>query len=79
MAKASGKKSAGVALILSMFIPGVGQFYAGDIGMGIMFLILSFVAWSLIFTIIGAVIGLPMYTVIWIWAMVHAYKKAQEV
>ena len=76
MAKASGKSPV-LALVLSALIPGVGQFYAGDIGKGIMFLILDSAAWGLTFTVIGAVIGVPALLIIWIWSMIAAYKACK--
>jgi TM2 domain-containing membrane protein YozV len=76
MARVSGRSPV-LALILSMLIPGVGSFYAGEIGKGIMFVILDLVAWFLVFSVVGALIGVPALVVIWIWAMVAAYNACK--
>jgi len=66
-----------LAALLSFPIPGLGQFYINDIGKGIMFLILAVVAWSLNFSIVGLVVGIPLLLVAWIWSMVAAYNGAK--
>lgn len=77
MPAATEGKSGGLAAFLSFLIPGLGQFYTGQIGKGIMFLILAFVAWGFNASIIGLIIGIPMCLVIYIWSMVDAYKACQ--
>jgi len=62
------RKEPAVALLLSFFLPGVGQIYNGDVGKGIAFLI-GF--WVLIWVGIGIVF--------WIWAMVDAYQVATQI
>jgi len=42
-----------------------------------MFLILAVVAWSLNFSIVGLVVGIPLLLVAWIWSMVAAYNGAK--
>lgn len=74
MPAATEGKNAVLATILSLIIPGLGQFYTGQIGKGIMFLIIDGVAWSLIFSIVGALIGIPMAIVTTIWSAIDAYK-----
>ena len=74
MGVATEGKSGVLAVILSLLIPGLGQFYVGQIGKGIMFLILSAFAWGCIFTIIGAVIGIPLVLVLPVWAAIDGYK-----
>lgn len=76
MARAKGK-SPGLALFLSFLLAGLGQFYAGDIGKGIMFIILDFVAWGLNATIVGLIFGIPLYFIIWIWSMIAAYNACK--
>lgn len=60
-------KSPGIALLLSLLIPGVGQMYNGQVAKGILMLIGCILAW-LVF----------LGWIIWIWAMVDAYSTAKE-
>jgi TM2 domain-containing membrane protein YozV len=73
-------KSPIVAVILSFFISGLGQFYNGEIGKGFWFLIGYFVAWICFW----ALIWLPVIhwlptTVVWVWGMVDAYQSAERI
>ncbi len=63
-----------VSLILSLVIPGVGQVYNGEVGKGIAFIVLAFV--FLFLTIF--LIGIPLYLVLWLYAMYDAYKGAER-
>ena len=69
------KKSAGVAVILSFFLPGLGQIYNGQIGKGIILIILSVVFWLLS----SIVIGIPLYIILWIYGMYNAYSTANKI
>jgi TM2 domain-containing membrane protein YozV len=62
------RKEPGVALLLSFFMPGLGQIYNGDVGKGIIFFI-SF--WILVWVFIG--------WIIWIWALVDAHQSATNI
>jgi TM2 domain-containing membrane protein YozV len=59
-------KSAGTALILSILCCGFGQFYNGQIGKGILMMILCFGLW---FAMLGWIIN--------IWSMIDAYQTAK--
>lgn len=63
-------KAAGI--ILNFFIPGVGSLVIGQSGQGIAQLLLYFFGMIFTFTLIGAVIGLPMMLAAWIWGLVTA-------
>lgn len=66
-------KSSGIAVILSFFIPGLGQIYNGQIGKGILFIIIGFIlALSMI-----VLIGFVLYPIFWIYNMYDAYKSAE--
>nr|WP_150111299.1 MULTISPECIES: NINE protein [Mesorhizobium] len=62
----AANKSAGVALILSLLICGLGQFYNGQIGKGILMFVLTIALW---FVFLG--------WIIMIWSAVDAYKTAK--
>jgi TM2 domain-containing membrane protein YozV len=65
-------KSPVVALVLSLFIPGVGQFYNGDTKRGLLIFGIWLVSWFLL----GAGIGLIGFFVAYIWGMANAYQVA---
>lgn len=68
------RKEAGIAALLSLLIPGAGQIYVGDVGIGIAMLIGIMVLWG-----IGAVF-LPLLIVAFglsIWSIFDAYKRAE--
>lgn len=74
MPTATEGKNATVAVLLSCLLPGLGQFYVGQVGKGIMFIILDLIGWGLNSTIVGLVFGIPLCLVAWIWSAVDAYK-----
>ena len=63
-----------LALILSFFIPGLGQFYTGQFLKALVLFILA-VIFGFLSTML---IGIPFYLIIWIYSMYDAYKSAQE-
>jgi TM2 domain-containing membrane protein YozV len=72
VAQPSGEKNPAVALILSLFIPGAGQFYNGDNKRGALML-----GGALISLLLAAfTIGIFTGVAIWIWSMVNAYNVA---
>jgi TM2 domain-containing membrane protein YozV len=66
-------KNAGIALLISFFIPGVGSLYAGKTSTGVIILVGYIVSWLLTLIIIGFV-GVFAF---WVWGMVDAYQAAQ--
>lgn len=68
------RKSSGIAVVLSFFIPGLGQIYNGEIGKGILFILLSFILFLLMFLLIG----IPLYLIFWVYNMYDAYKTAEK-
>jgi TM2 domain-containing membrane protein YozV len=68
------RKSTGVALLLSVLWPGVGQIYVGRFGQGAAFMFGSLVAAMLMVVLIGFLI----YPAVLIWAMIDAYKAAEQ-
>ncbi|MBN2733267.1 MAG: hypothetical protein JXQ82_00200 [Methanomicrobiaceae archaeon] len=63
-----------LALIMSFFIPGLGQLYTGQFlkAVGLFILAVIFGALSTL------IIGIPFYLIIWIYSMYDAYTSAQK-
>ncbi|MEA2033899.1 MAG: hypothetical protein U9N40_00160 [Euryarchaeota archaeon] len=63
-----------LALIMSFFIPGLGQLYTGQFlkALALFLLAVVFAALSSI------LIGIPLYLVVWIYSMYDAYTSAQN-
>lgn len=66
-------KSAGLALLASFFLPGLGQFVNGEGGKGVGFLLAYLVGWASVFVLVGFVV----VPAVWIWSMVDAYQSAR--
>lgn len=66
-------KSAGVALLASFFLPGLGQFVNGDAGKGVGFLVAYVVGW----VSVALLVGIVVVPVVWVWGMVDAYQSAK--
>jgi len=62
-----GPKSPGLALFLSFLFAGLGQFYNGEVGKGLVMLILTILLWLLF-----------LGWIIWIWSMIDAYSSAKR-
>lgn len=67
-------KNAGLAAILSFFYSGLGQIYNGDIGKGLLLIVLQVVNIALMFVLIGFV----TYFGVWIYGIYDAYKSAER-
>lgn len=68
-------KSAGLAVVLSFFISGLGQIYNGQIAKGLAFIVAYGISWLLTFVVIG---WLPLL-IFWIWGMMDAHKSAERI
>jgi TM2 domain-containing membrane protein YozV len=68
-------KNPGIATVLSLFVPGAGQVYNGQIFKGIMLILAMMVSYGLTFLLIGF-ISAP---IVWIYAMVDANKTANRI
>lgn len=76
MAPYARRKDAGVATLLSFFLPGAGQLYNGQVGKGVALLLVSiFVNFPLMFVGVGFITGL----ITWIWAMIDAHSSAEKI
>ena len=68
-------KNPSIAVVLSFLCMGLGQIYNGEIGKGVLFIVLYFVSWLLMFVLIGF-LTTPL---LWIWGMIDAYKSAERI
>jgi len=68
-------KNPAVATILSLFVMGLGQIYNGQIGKGILFIVLYGISCLLMFVIIGFITT----PILWIIGMVDANKSAKKI
>lgn len=70
----SAAKNPGVAAVLSFFWPGLGQIYNGEIGKGVLFIVIQVINAFLTFIMIGFITGF----IVWILGMVDAYQVAER-
>ena len=66
------QKSAGIAVLLTFFWLGAGNLYANQIGAGVTLLIVNFPLVMLAATLIGAIIAVPLWFVLFIVAATTA-------
>lgn len=66
-------KTPWVAVLLSVLIPGLGQFYNGDMKKGGIMIVAYIVSWALTAVVIG---GLGVFGV-WLWSVIDAYRVAK--
>lgn len=69
------EKSPILALILSVFFPGIGQFYNGQPKKGIILIIAAIISVALFIIMIGAV----LYLIVWVYALYDAYTSAVSI
>jgi len=63
-----------LAVVLSFFIPGLGQFYTGQLLKAVLLFVLA-VVFGALSTVL---IGIPFYLVVWLYSMYDAYTVAQK-
>lgn len=68
-------KNPTTATILSFFIMGLGQIYNGQIGKGVLFIVLYTISIALMFIIVGFITT----PILWIWGMVDTNKSAKKI
>ena len=68
-------KNPTTATILSFLVMGLGQIYNGQIGKGIMFIILYAISWLLMFVLIGFITT----PILWILGMIDANRSAKKI
>jgi TM2 domain-containing membrane protein YozV len=62
-----------VAVILSFFIPGLGQLYTGQLMKAIVLFVLAVIFGALS----TMLIGIPLYLIVWVYSMYDAYVTAK--
>lgn len=68
------QKNPGVAAVLSFFWAGLGQIYNGEIGKGVLLLIVYFFSCLMMWILIGFITT----PILWIYGMIDAYKTAEK-
>jgi TM2 domain-containing membrane protein YozV len=68
-------KNPTLAAILSLLIPGVGQIYNGEVGKGILIIVVQIVNTVLMTIVIGFFTALAVL----VWAVYDAYKTAERI
>jgi TM2 domain-containing membrane protein YozV len=61
-----------LGVIVNLFFPGIGTIIVGKIITGVIQFLLYAGAVALVATGIGALVGVPLAIVVWIWAVVSA-------
>jgi len=69
------KKNEGISAVLSFVFVGLGQIYNGEIGKGILFVIIGIL---LVFTMIF-LIGFILYPIFWAYNIYDAYNTAKRI
>jgi len=68
------QKNPGVAAVLSFFWAGLGQIYNGEIGKGVLLLIVYFFSCLMMWILVGFITT----PILWIYGMIDAYKTAEK-
>lgn len=68
-------KNPGIAAVLSFLFVGLGQIYNGQIGKGILLIVLGVICVALMIVLIGFV----AYPILWIYGIYDAYKTADKI
>lgn len=68
-------KNPAIATVLSFFFMGLGQIYNGQIGKGVLFVVLYGISLALTWIIIGFITT----PILWIWGMVDANNSAKRI
>jgi len=61
-----------LGLILNVLFPGIGSLILGKVLIGILQIVLWFVALGFALTGVGLVVAIPIYVIVWLWALITA-------
>ncbi|MBI5872137.1 hypothetical protein HZB88_03555 [archaeon] len=67
-----------VGLVINLFIPGLGSIIGGKTGAGVPQLIIAVIGWILCLTLIRAIVGVPLWAIAWIWALITGIGMVKE-
>lgn len=68
-------KNPGIAAVASFFWSGLGQIYNGQIGKGLVLMVVQAINVALM----AVVVGFVTYPLVWIYGMYDAYKTAEKI
>jgi TM2 domain-containing membrane protein YozV len=68
-----------IAVITNFFVPGLGSLIIGKLFQGLMQLLLIGLAAILNFTVVGMIVGIPLWGIAWLWGMVTAATYSEPV
>jgi TM2 domain-containing membrane protein YozV len=68
------RNNAIASLILNIIIPGAGTLVAGMTNIGILQLLLYGVGAFMVMSFYGAIVGIPLVIIVWVWALVTGIK-----
>jgi len=71
----TSEKNPGLAAVASFLFTGLGQIYNGQIGKGILLIIVQIINIGLMFAIIGFI----TFPLVWIYGIYDAYKTAEKI
>ena len=74
-AATNGIKNPGLAAVLSFLVMGLGQIYNGEIGKGLLFIVLYAISIVLCFVLVGFITT----PILWIYGIYDAHKTAKEI
>jgi TM2 domain-containing membrane protein YozV len=73
--KTETQKNEGLAAVMSFFFAGLGQIYNGQIGKGVILIVIQVINFMLMFILIG----LLTYPIVWIYGIWDAYTTAKKI
>ena len=68
-----------IAVITNFFVPGLGSLVIGKLCQGLMQLLLIGLAAILNFTVVGMIVGIPLWGIAWLWGMITAATYSEPV
>lgn len=68
-------KNPGLAAILSALFSGLGQIYNGEIGKGIIIIVVQVIN----IVLMSIVVGFVTFFIVWVWSIYDAHKVAQRI
>jgi len=76
--KALSKRTAVAGLILNLILPGLGTIILGKYDIGTIQVILSLIGLFFSISLIGVMIGFPIFLATWIWALFVSIKTLKK-